>query len=79
MNNPQSPSLQNAVNTGKVKLPYFDYLLALLKEGNAQQQRVASKTAMLETATIELLSKLRLINYYVYGFQKQWQCLPGGE
>ena len=30
----QSPSLQNAVNTGHVKLPYFDYLLALLKEGN---------------------------------------------
>lgn len=34
MNETQAPSLQNAVNTDKVKLPYFDFLLALLKEGN---------------------------------------------
>jgi ubiquinone/menaquinone biosynthesis C-methylase UbiE len=47
-------------------LPTYPYLRHL-----ARQQHVAPKTAMLETALIELLSRLRLVNYYVYGFQKQ--------
>jgi ubiquinone/menaquinone biosynthesis C-methylase UbiE len=47
-------------------LPTYPYLRQL-----AHQQRVAPKTAMLETAAIELLSRLRLVNYYIYGFQKQ--------
>jgi len=47
-------------------LPTYPYLRLL-----AQKQRIASKRAMIETATIELLSKLRLINYYIFGFQKQ--------
>jgi len=47
-------------------LPTYPYLRKL-----ANQQRVASKTAMLETATLELLSRLGLVNYYIYGFQKQ--------
>jgi ubiquinone/menaquinone biosynthesis C-methylase UbiE len=34
MNESLSPLVQNAANTGKVALPYFDYLLALLDEGN---------------------------------------------
>ncbi len=34
MNETQSTPFQIAVNTDKVKLPYFDYLLALLKEGD---------------------------------------------
>jgi len=47
-------------------LPTYPYLRQL-----AHQQGVANKTAMIETATIELLSRSRLVNYYIYGFQKQ--------
>jgi ubiquinone/menaquinone biosynthesis C-methylase UbiE len=47
-------------------LPTYPYLRQL-----ARQQHIAPKTAMLETAAIELLSRLRLVNYYIYGFQKQ--------
>jgi len=46
-------------------LPTYTYLRRL-----GQQQGVTSKTAVLETSTIELLSRLRLLGYYVYGFQK---------
>ena len=47
-------------------LPTYSYLRQL-----AKQQRVVNKMAMLETAVIELSSRLRLINYRIYGFQKQ--------
>lgn len=46
-------------------LPTYPYLRQL-----ARQQRSAPKKAMLETAAIELLSRLRWINYHIYGFQK---------
>lgn len=47
-------------------LPTYSYLRQL-----AKQQHVVNKMAMLETAVIELSSRLRLINYRIYGFQKQ--------
>ena len=47
-------------------LPTYPYLRQL-----AKQQRGAPKMAMLETAVIECLSRLRLVNYYIFGFQKQ--------
>ncbi len=47
-------------------LPTYPYLRQL-----AKQQRGAPKTAMLETAAIEYLSRLGLVNYYIFGFQKQ--------
>ena len=46
-------------------LPTYPYLRQL-----ARQQHVISKTAMIETAAIELLSRSRLVNYYIYGFKK---------
>lgn len=46
-------------------LPTYVYLRRL-----GRKQKVTSKTAVLETSTIELLSRLRLLGYYVYGFQK---------
>ncbi|MDD5266818.1 MAG: methyltransferase domain-containing protein [Methylococcales bacterium] len=39
MNEIQSPPLQNPVDAGDVKLPYFDYLLSLLKDGNEAVER----------------------------------------
>lgn len=50
----------------KNTLPTYSYLRRL-----ARQQRVVGKTAMIETAAVELLSRLGLMNYYIYGFQKQ--------
>jgi ubiquinone/menaquinone biosynthesis C-methylase UbiE len=47
-------------------LPTYSYLRQL-----AKQQRVVNMMAMLETAVIELSSRLTLINYRIYGFQKQ--------
>ena len=47
-------------------LPTYPYLRQL-----AKQQRSAPKMAMLETAVIECLSRLGLVNYYIFGFQKQ--------
>ena len=47
-------------------LPTYPYLRQL-----AKQQHRAPKMAMLETAVIECLSRLRLVNYYIFGFQKQ--------
>jgi ubiquinone/menaquinone biosynthesis C-methylase UbiE len=49
----------------KNTLPTYSYLRRL-----AHQQHVVSKTAMIETAAVELLSRLGLMNYYIYGFQK---------
>lgn len=46
-------------------LPTYSYLRRL-----SQQYRVSSLFALIETATAEVLSKLRLLMYYVYGFQK---------
>ncbi len=39
MNEIQSSPLQKASNADKVKLPYFDYLLARLKEGNESVEK----------------------------------------
>jgi ubiquinone/menaquinone biosynthesis C-methylase UbiE len=46
-------------------LPTYSYLRRLSK-----QYRVSSVFALIETATAEVLSKLRLLMYYIYGFQK---------
>ncbi|WP_411726963.1 class I SAM-dependent methyltransferase [Methyloglobulus sp.] len=46
-------------------LPTYSYLRRL-----SQQHRVNSVFALVETATAEVLSRFRLLNYYVYGFQK---------
>jgi ubiquinone/menaquinone biosynthesis C-methylase UbiE len=46
-------------------LPTYSYLRRL-----SRQYRVNSVFALIETATAEVLSKLRLLNYYIYGFQK---------
>lgn len=47
-------------------LPTYTYLRYL-----AKMQRGVSKKAMLETALLELLSRLHLVNYYILAFQKQ--------
>lgn len=47
-------------------LPTYPYLRQL-----ANLQRIANKTAMFETATLELLSRFRFVNYYIYAFQKK--------
>lgn len=57
--------LQAARDITTNTLPTYPYLRQL-----ARQKHIASKTAMLETTAIELLSRLRLLNYYIYGFQK---------
>ncbi len=46
-------------------LPTYTYLRWL-----AHQQSVTSRIARLETITLECLSRLKLLNYYIYGFQK---------
>jgi ubiquinone/menaquinone biosynthesis C-methylase UbiE len=46
-------------------LPTYSYLRRL-----SRQHHVANIFALIETATAEVLSKLRLLNYYIYGFQK---------
>lgn len=46
-------------------LPTYTYLRRL-----AVRQRIGDKAAMLETLSIELLSRLRLLNYYIFGLQK---------
>lgn len=46
-------------------LPTYSYLRRL-----ATQQRVGSPSAALETLGVELLSRMGLLNYYIYGFQK---------
>jgi len=46
-------------------LPTYSYLRKL-----GRQTSIAPKIAILETAVIEILSRLRLINYHIYGFTK---------
>lgn len=46
-------------------LPTYSYLRRM-----AVRQRVGGKSAMLETVCIELLSRLGLLNYYIYGLLK---------
>jgi ubiquinone/menaquinone biosynthesis C-methylase UbiE len=46
-------------------LPTYSYLRRL-----SQQYQVSSVFALIETATAEVLSRLRLLNYYIYGFKK---------
>ena len=46
-------------------LPTYAYLRKMSRE-----YRVNSVFAHIETAAAELFSKLRLLNYYIYGFQK---------
>ncbi|MDD2660598.1 MAG: class I SAM-dependent methyltransferase [Methylococcales bacterium] len=66
-------NLQVERNITANTLPTYSYLREL-----ARQQHAAPKKAMLETAAIELLSRLRWVNYYIYGLQKPAQCLPVG-
>ncbi|MDD5581253.1 MAG: methyltransferase domain-containing protein [Methylobacter sp.] len=46
-------------------LPTYTYIRRL-----GQQRKVSSIFAIIETAAIELLSRLRLIRYFIYAFQK---------
>jgi len=46
-------------------LPTYSFL-----RRSSQQFHVSSLFALIETATAEVLSRLRLLQYYVYGFQK---------
>lgn len=46
-------------------LPTYAYLRQL-----SRHYRVNSVFALIETAAAEIFSKLRLLNYYIYGFQK---------
>ncbi|MFZ2725503.1 MAG: methyltransferase domain-containing protein [Methylococcaceae bacterium] len=46
-------------------LPTYDYLQQL-----ANQQGIKHKTARLETAVVAILSRLKLLHYYIYGWQK---------
>jgi ubiquinone/menaquinone biosynthesis C-methylase UbiE len=46
-------------------LPTYSYLRRL-----SQQYRISSVFALVETAAAEVLSRLRLLNYYIYGFRK---------
>jgi ubiquinone/menaquinone biosynthesis C-methylase UbiE len=46
-------------------LPTYSYLRRL-----SQQYRVSNVFALIETATAEVLSRLKLLMYYIYGFQK---------
>ena len=57
--------LQVSRNITANTLPTYPYLKQL-----ARQQLDAPKMAKLETAAIEWLSRFRLVNYYIYGFQK---------
>ena len=46
-------------------LPTYRYLRRL-----AHQQKVGNSSAMIETLTVEILSRLKWLNYLIYGFQK---------
>jgi ubiquinone/menaquinone biosynthesis C-methylase UbiE len=48
-------------------LPTYTYLKKLAR----QQRQVTSKTAAVETLGVEILSRLGLLRYYIYGFEKQ--------
>lgn len=50
-------------------LPTYAYIRNL-----ARKCRVSNKTAMIETAAIEWASRLRLMKYYIYAFQKPKQA-----
>jgi ubiquinone/menaquinone biosynthesis C-methylase UbiE len=49
----------------KNTLPTYAYLQQM-----AQQQGIKHKTARVETTVVSLLSHLRLLHYYIYGWQK---------
>jgi len=57
--------LQLCRNITANTLPTYPYLKQL-----AKQQPDAPEMAKIETAAIEWLSRFRLVNYYIYGFQK---------
>lgn len=58
-------SLQTERDITVNTLPTYTYLRRL-----AGRQKVSGKTALIETLTIEALSRLRLLGYFIYGFQK---------
>jgi len=58
-------SIQVERNITENTLPTYSYLRRL-----ARQHRITSKSAMLETLFVEVLSRLGLLHYYIYGFQK---------
>lgn len=47
-------------------LPTYTYLRQLAR----RQRRMISKSAVFETLGVEILSRLGLLHYYIYGFQK---------
>ena len=49
-------------------LPTYSYLRRLASEVSFH-----NGFAMLETASLEVLSRLRLIKYFIYAFRKQYQ------
>jgi hypothetical protein len=46
-------------------LPTYTYLRQL-----AHQHRIYKLSALIETLTVELLSRSALLKYYIYGFQR---------
>ena len=46
-------------------LPTYTYFKRM-----SQHYGIRSRFALIETATVEILSRLRLLNYYIYGLQK---------
>jgi ubiquinone/menaquinone biosynthesis C-methylase UbiE len=58
-------SLEIANNITLNTLPTYRYLRRL-----GQQHKVTRKSAIIETLIVELLSRLNLLRYYIYGFKK---------
>lgn len=58
-------SVQVERNITENTLPTYTYLRRM-----ARKQRITSKSAVFETIAVEALSRLGLLHYYVYGFQK---------
>jgi len=50
----------------KNTIPTYDYIKRL-----ARKEGISNKTAMFETLAVEVLSRLGLLRYYVYGFGKK--------
>jgi len=58
-------SIQVERNITANTLPTYTYLRQM-----ARKQRITSKSAVFETLLVEGLSRLGLLHYYIYGFQK---------
>ena len=58
-------SLTLAQNITKNTLPTYSYLRRL-----GQHHKITKKSAVMETLMVEILSRLNLLHYYIYGFKK---------